>query len=393
MTVEEMKKKADSVKNEVVGWRRHLHMNPELSFHEEETSAFVAETLESFGDLEVTRPTKTSVMARLAGREPGKTLALRADMDALPITEENDFDFASKNEGVMHACGHDAHTAVLLGVAKILSGMKDEIKGEVRFLFQHAEEKLPGGASEMVEAGVMDGVDVVLGAHVWSPLAAGKIGITYGPMMAAPDTFRIKITGKGGHAALPHETTDPIVVGAQVVVNFQSVVARNVDPLDNAVLSVTKFTGGTTDNVIPGSVEMLGTVRTFDPKLRKRIPERMDEILKGLTSAYGASYEFEYKEGYAPVINDEGIEKILERSVREILGDDSVEVMKPNMGGEDFSAYLGKAPGAFFLVGGRNEEKGIVYPHHHPKFTVDEKALGNALCVFLNASSKFLGLD
>ncbi len=391
MTVEEIREKTDSVKDDVVRWRRHLHENPELSFHEEKTSRFVRETLESFGSLEITNPTKTSVMARLLGNNPGKVLALRADMDALPITEENDFDFASKNEGVMHACGHDVHTATMLGVAKVLSGMKDRINGEVRFLFQHAEEVLPGGASEMVKAGVMDGVDTVLGAHVWSPLDVGKIGITYGPMMAAPDTFKVKIIGKGGHAALPNQTVDPIVIGAQVVTGFQTIVSRNVDPLDNAVLSVSKFVGGTTDNVIPGYVEMFGTVRTFDPKLRKFIPKRMEEILKGLTAAYGATYEFGYTEGYAPVINDDEVEKILEASVREVLGDGAVEMMKPNMGGEDFSAYLKKAPGAFFLIGGKNEAKGIVYPHHHPKFTVDETVIENGLSVFLNTVFKLLG--
>ncbi|MCA1729620.1 MAG: amidohydrolase, partial [Actinobacteria bacterium] len=191
----------EDVRDEVIGWRRHLHRNPELSFHEEETSRFVYETLESFGGMELSRPTPTSVVARLIGESPGRVLAVRADMDALPISEENDFEFVSKNPGVMHACGHDGHTAMLLGAAKILSGMKEGIRGEIRFLFQHAEELYPGGAEEMVEAGVLEGVDAIIGIHLWSRLEVGKIGVVYGPMMASPDTFKIVVKGKGGHAA------------------------------------------------------------------------------------------------------------------------------------------------------------------------------------------------
>ena len=250
------------VKDDVVGWRRHLHRNPELSFHEEETSRFVHATLLSFGGLELSRPTPTSVVARLVGDHPGPTVALRADMDALPITEENDSEFVSRNPGVMHACGHDGHTAMLLGAARILSGMRDEISGEVRFLFQHAEETYPGGAEEMVRAGAMEGVDAVIGIHLWSGLPAGKVGIVHGPMMASPDTFEISVKGDGGHAAMPHQTVDAIAIGAQVVTNLQHVVSRETDPTENVVVSVTKFVGGTTHNVIPGTVEMTGMVRS-----------------------------------------------------------------------------------------------------------------------------------
>ncbi|MGG1657803.1 amidohydrolase, partial [Geobacillus thermopakistaniensis] len=208
------------------------------------------------------RPTKTSVMARLIGQQPGRVVAIRADMDALPIQEENTFEFASKNPGVMHACGHDGHTAMLLGTAKIFSQLRDDIRGEIRFLFQHAEELFPGGAEEMVQAGVMDGVDVVIGTHLWSPLERGKIGIVYGPMMAAPDRFFIRIIGKGGHGAMPHQTIDAIAIGAQVVTNLQHIVSRYVDPLEPLVLSVTQFVAGTAHNVLPGEVEIQGTVRT-----------------------------------------------------------------------------------------------------------------------------------
>ncbi|MDP4084321.1 MAG: M20 family metallopeptidase [Bacillota bacterium] len=382
---------ATEMKDQVISWRRYLHENPELSFHEEKTAQFVYDTLSSFGNLEITRPTKTSVMARLIGKRPGKTLAIRADMDALPIQEENTFLFASKNPGVMHACGHDGHTAMLLGTAKVLSELQSSIKGEVRFFFQHAEELYPGGGEEMVRAGVMDGVDFVIGTHLWAPLEKGKVGVVYGPMMAAPDTFWIKVKGKGGHAALPHQTVDSIVIAAQVVTNLQHIVSRNTDPLDNLVISVTQFIGGTTHNVIPGSVELCGTVRSFDQKLRESIPGKMERVIKGVTEAHEAVYDFKYEFGYRPVINDEEATKVIEETVREVFGGEALDLMRPNMGGEDFSAYQQKAPGAFFYVGAGNEEKGIIYPHHHAKFTIDEEALENGVKVFLNATFKFLG--
>jgi amidohydrolase len=381
----------DEVKQDVIGWRRHLHQNPELSFQEEKTAQFVYEKLQSFGQLELSRPTKTSVMARLIGGQPGKTLAIRADMDALPIEEENSFEFVSKNPGVMHACGHDGHTAMLLGTAKILTGLKDQIKGEVRFFFQHGEELFPGGGIEMVEAGVMDGVDLVIGTHLWSPLERGKVGITYGPMMAAPDAFYLTIKGKGGHAALPHQTIDSIAVAAQVVTNLQHIVSRETDPLDNLVLSVCKFVAGTTHNVIPGSVEICGTVRSFDQKLRESIPAKMERVIKGITEAHQATYEFKYDYGYDPVINEDEVTKVLEETVLDVFGEETLELMKPNMGGEDFSAFMTKAPGAFFYVGAGNEEKGITYPHHHARFTIDEDALEIGVKMFVHATFKFLG--
>jgi amidohydrolase len=381
----------EDVKEEVVWWRRHLHRNPELSFQEEETARFVYETLRSFGNnLDLSRPTKTSVVARLIGAKPGRTLAIRADMDALPIEEENDFEFVSRNRGMMHACGHDGHTAMLLGTAKILSSMKDEINGEVRFLFQHAEELFPGGAQELVDLGVMEGVDTVIGAHLWAPLPVGKIGVAYGPMMGSPDTFWITIKGKGGHGAMPHQAVDSIAIGAQVVNNLQHLVSRNIDPMDNVVVSVTKFTGGTAHNVIPGCVEMLGTVRTLDPEVRKRVPELMERIVRGITEAHGASHEFEYQFGFRPVVNDEETTRAIEETVREVFGEETLEIVRPTLGGEDFSALQQEAPGTFFWVGAGNEEKGIIYPHHHPRFTVDEDAFPYGMKMFVNAAFKLL---
>ncbi len=375
----------EEMKDEVVGWRRHLHENPEISFEERETSQFVYDTLESFGGLELSRPTGTSVVARLVGGSPGKTVALRADIDALPITEENDFEFVSKRPGAMHACGHDGHTAMLLGAAKILSGMKESISGEVRFVFQHAEELMPGGAEEMVEKGVMDGVDSVVGIHLWAGLPTGAIGLAYGPMMGSPDVFRITIKGSGGHAAMAYKTVDPIAVGAQVVTNLQHVVSRNISPMENAVLSVTRFEGGTTHNVIPGSVEMEGTVRTLDPEVRKQMPELMERVIKGVTEAHGATYDLDYLFGYRPVINDDEVTRVVEEAARGAFGDEAVELQRPTMGGEDFSAYQQKVPGTFIWVGAGNEEKGIVHPHHHPRFNVDEDALPIGMKMHLEA--------
>ncbi len=380
----------ESVLGDVVEWRRHLHRNPELSFEEQETAQFVYETLESFGDLELSRPTPTSVVARLVGEQPGRKLAIRADIDALPIEEDNTFEFISQNPGVMHACGHDGHTAMLLGAAKILSGMRNKIKGEVCFLFQHAEELYPGGAEQMVEAGVMDGVDLVIGAHLWASLPVGKIGVAYGPMMGSPDTFWITIRGEGGHAAMPNQAVDSIAIGAQVVTNLQHVVSRNIDPLDNVVVSVTKFTGGTTHNVIPNCVEMLGTVRTLDPDIRKQLPEVMERIVKGITEAHGASYDFQYQFGFRPVVNDEEVTRMIEETVQETFGKETLEIVRPTLGGEDFSALQQKAPGTFFWVGAGNEEKGITYPHHHPRFTVDEDAFPYGMKMFVNATFKLL---
>ncbi|MGG0655080.1 amidohydrolase [Rummeliibacillus pycnus] len=375
---------------EVVAWRHYLHQHPELSFQEVNTSQFIYDKLSEFGNLEITRPTKTSVMARLIGSQPGKVLGIRADMDALPIQEQTGLEFASENPGVMHACGHDAHTAMLLGTVKILTTMQDQIKGEIRFFFQHAEETLPGGAKEMVAAGVMEGVDVVIGAHVMSDTPVGKIGIVYGPMMASPDGFNLKIQGFGGHGASPHQTVDSIAIAAQVITNLQHIVSRNIDPLESFVITVGKISGGVASNVIADSVELSATVRSFGGELRAKAKERIERVIKGVTEAHGATYELDYEYGYDPVITDHQITKVIEDSVRELYGDEAISIQGPRMGGEDFSAFLNEKPGTFFMIGSRNEEKGITYPHHHPKFDVDDDALQYGVNIFVNAAFKLL---
>ena len=380
----------DAVRDTVIAWRRQLHQNPELSFHEERTAQFVADTLASFGSLEISRPTPTSVVARLDSRRPGPVLAMRADIDALPIEERNTHDFTSRNSGVMHACGHDGHTAMLLGAARVLVARRDELAGEVRFVFQHAEELNPGGAEELVKAGVLEDVDMIIGAHLWLPMPYGQVGVRAGALMASPDNFTITIVGSGGHAAIPHETTDSIAIAAQVITNLQHIVARNVDPLAPAVVSVTRIAGGTTYNVIPGQVELAGTVRTFDPALRARIPELMKRIVAGITAAHGASFTFDWDAGYRAVINDEQASDLLRRAVVRALGTDVLVEATPTMGGEDFSAYQQKVPGSFFFIGARNEERGITNPHHHECFDLDERALDSGTRIFVAAAMEML---
>jgi amidohydrolase len=379
-----------TVRESVIAWRRHLHQHPELSFHEDRTSQFIADTLASFGGLEITRPTRTSVMARLLGTRPGKVLAMRADMDALPIQEANTHDFVSRASGVMHACGHDGHVAMLLGAARVLVAQRDQLAGEVRFLFQHAEELYPGGAEELVQAGVLDGVDMVLGAHLWLQLPFGEVAVRTGPLMAGNDTFRIGIQGVGGHAAIPQQTVDSIAVAAQVITNLQHVVARNVDPIASAVVSVTRIAGGTTTNVIPGSVDLEGTVRTLDPALRARMPELLERIVAGVTAAHGARYTWEYERGYRPVVNDAQATALLRRAVIRALGEEVLIEATPTMGAEDFSAYQQRVPGAFFFVGARNEQRGIVHPHHHDRFDLDERALDHGTRIFVAAAHELL---
>ncbi|MEK4010076.1 M20 family metallopeptidase [Peribacillus sp. FSL M8-0224] len=382
----------EAVKDEVIAWRRYLHKYPELSFQEEKTAQFVYEKLQTFGELEISRPTKTSIMARLIGQQPGKVIALRADMDALPIVEENDFDFVSQNSGVMHACGHDGHTALLLGTAKTLTQLKDQIKGEVRFLFQHAEELPPGGAQEMVRAGVLDGVDMIIGSHLLSTLPLGKISLGYGPVMAGADTFNITVVGKGGHASQPELTVDPIAIGTQVVSNLQHIVSRYRDAQEALVISVTQFHAGSAINVIPSKVSIGGSVRSFNPELREEIPNFIERIVKGITEAHGATYEFDYQFGYAPTINDEEVTRLMDETVCEIFGEESREISKPIMGSEDFSAFQKVVPGSYIGIGARNEEKGIIYPHHHPQFTVDEQALQIGVKLFVHGTLKMLNL-
>jgi amidohydrolase len=378
----------EPVLEQVVDWRRHLHRHPELSFHEHETADFVARTLEGFGGgLEVDRPAEHGVVARLRTRRPGPVVALRADIDALPIDEQSGVEFASENPGVMHACGHDGHTAMLLGAARVLSDDPGALPGgEVRFVFQPAEELAPGGARDLVAAGVMDGVDLIYGCHLWTPLAVGKVAAMPGPFMAAADFFTLAITGRGGHGGLPHLADDVVAIGAQVVANLQHVVARRIDPLERAVLSVGAFHAGDAPNVLPDRAELAGTVRSFDPGVRERMPQLIEDIVRGVTAAHGAQYELDYTFGYKPVVNDEAATAL----VRAAIGDEMRADLAPIMGGDDFSAYLERAPGCYAFIGAGDEASGATFPHHHPRFRIDERALATGVRLHVDVARRAL---
>jgi amidohydrolase len=374
---------APDIVDAAVAWRRHLHRNPELSFREVETSAFVDEMLRAFGGLEIERPTPTSVVARLREGD-GPTLALRADLDALPIQEDSGLEFASQRPGVMHACGHDAHTAILLAVARTLVERRSELAGEVRFVFQHAEELPPGGASELVAAGVLDGVDAIVGCHLFAREEAGKVAVPSGAFMAAPDSFTIVVRGRGGHAAMPHLVVDPVAAAAQVVTNLQHVVAREVDPIERAVVSVTRIAGGSAANIVPESVELGGTVRTFAPEVKELVRAAIARIARGVADAHGCSVELRYEEGYAATVNDPE----LAARVRATVDPERLIEIDPVMGGEDFSAYQQVVPGCFFVVGAGGKD---AFPHHHPRFTIDEAAIPVAIDVFVRTTLDLVG--
>ncbi|WP_291431817.1 M20 family metallopeptidase [Deinococcus sp.] len=368
--------RVEALRTQLVAWRRHLHMNPEVGFEEHETAAYIEAELRKMPGLSLSRPTPTSVLAVLKGGKPGRTALLRADIDALPIHEENTFEFASTRPGVMHACGHDGHTAILLGVAKLLSQDAANVPGEIRMIFQHAEEIGPGGAEELVmNTPLMDGVDVVTGLHLNSQLPAGVVAVKPGAFMAAPDMLELTVRGRGGHGAHPEEAVDPIAVGAQIVTNLQHVVSRMVAAQDALVVSITKFTSGTTHNVIPDTAELMGTVRTFDPALRQRAPQLIERVIKGVCDAHGATYELKYEFGYRPLINTDWVAAQLKDIALDVVGADLYRDANPTMGGEDFSAYLEKAPGAYFNVGSGSDGQDSRWPHHHPRFTIDETSL------------------
>lgn len=367
--------KLDELYDEMVDIRRHLHENPELSFQEVKTPAYIAEYHRNLG-LEVrTEVGERGVVATLKGGKPGKTVALRADFDALPIHEENDVPYKSKVDGVMHACGHDGHTATLLVLAKVLNGMKDELEGNVVFIHQHAEELAPGGAIAMIEDGCLDGVDVIFGTHLWATAPVGEIQYRTGPFMAAADRFDIEIQGKGGHGAMPHLTKDAIVIASQLVTNLQQVVSRRVDPIESGVISVGNFVSNNAFNVIADKAKLGGTVRTFSPEVRDLIEEEIERVVKGTCLSANADYTFNYARGYSAVVNHEAETEFLKDVAETVPGVESVKEIPPTMGGEDFAYYLEHVKGTFFFTGAESPDWDVTYPHHHPKFKIDEKGM------------------
>ncbi|MPW39768.1 amidohydrolase [Thermococcus sp. 101 C5] len=366
------------IKDQIIAWRRDFHMYPELGYEEERTSKIVEEHLREWGY--IIKRVGTGIIADIGEGE--KTIALRADMDALPVQEENDVPYKSKIPGKMHACGHDAHTAMLLGAAKIIAEHRDELPNRVRLIFQPAEEG-GNGALKMIEGGALEGVNAIFGLHVWMELPSGVVGIREGPFMAGVGRFDVEILGKGGHGASPHETIDPIPIAAQAVLAFQTIISRNLNPLESGVVSVGSIKAGEAFNVIPERVYMSGTYRFFTPETKSLVEKRIEEILKGITLANNASYKLKIEEVGPPTINNPQMASLAKRVAQNL--ELKVEEVPKTMGAEDFAFYLQKVPGAFIALGIRNEEKGIVYPHHHPKFDVDEDVLhlGTALEVGL----------
>jgi amidohydrolase len=384
----------DEILPGVIADRRHFHENPELAFEEFETAKFVADRLQQLGLEDIkTGVGGTGVTGLIKGKKgDGKVVMLRADMDALPIDEENDVEYKSSVAGKMHACGHDAHTAMLLGVARILMDRRDDFKGTVKVLFQPAEEVPPGGAIEMIRDGALEEphVDACLGLHVASDMPAGQIAVRSGPGSAGSDRFRAIIQGKGGHAARPQSAIDPVVVASQVVLALQTLVSRETDPMESAVVSTTAIQAGDAFNVIPDTAELRGTVRTLSPDVRDHMSKRLPEVIKGVASALGAEAKVEHILGYPSLQNDEEMANITRQAAIEAVGEENVIEGELGMGGEDFSYFSLERPSCFFRCGTRNEGRGIVWGHHHPKFDTEEEGFVNGMATMANAAMKYL---
>ena len=358
--------------------RHQIHMNPEVGFEEYETSKLVVSELEKLG-IEVTKNVaKTGVVGLIKGGKPGKTVALRADMDALRVNEEADCEFKSKVPGVMHACGHDGHTASLLGVAMILNEVKDELHGNVKLIFQPAEE-VEGGALPMIEEGVLENpkVDAIFGGHLWGSIESGKVAVKHGAMMASPDIFTVKIIGKGGHGGVPHATIDPVPMMAQVINAFQTIVSRKNDPTNPLVISCCNVHSGECHNAIPTEAIIQGTVRTLNEETRTWAEKTMEQFVKGIVEPQGASYEFEFIRQFPPLINDKEATDVLEGATKKIVGDENVyELPAPTMGGEDFAFFAERVPASFAFVGMADDINNPIL-HHNAKFAWDDKHMKN----------------
>lgn len=400
-----VRREIQALQPQLVEWRRRLHQRPELGFKEYITAEFVAQKLQEWGIEHQTGIAKTGIVATIAGsmqedrckRQNSQTiqnprvLAIRADMDALPVQEENEVPYKSQHDGIMHACGHDGHTAIALATAYYLSQHRDDFAGTVKIIFQPAEEG-PGGALPMIEAGVLKNpdVDAIIGLHLWNNLPLGTVGVRSGALMAAVELFNCTILGKGGHGAMPHQTVDSVVVAAQIVNALQTIVARNVDPIDSAVVTVGELHAGTAHNVIAASARLSGTVRYFNPKFEGYFGQRIEQIIAGICQSYGATYNFEYWQLYPPTINNAGMAELVRSQAAEVI-ETSVGIVPEcqTMGGEDMSFFLQEVPGCYFFLGSANPDKDLAYPHHHPRFDFDETALGMGVEIFVRCVEKF----
>ena len=369
----EVKRLGEKYLQHMINLRETIHMYPEDGFSEFTTSKIIIEELEKLGIKVQKNVAKTGVVGLIEGKYPGKTVLLRADMDALKIQEQADVEYKSKIDGMMHACGHDGHVAGLLGAAMILNELKDNLHGNVKLVFQPAEER-DGGALPMIEEGVLENpkVDAAFAAHLWGYLNEGEVHLKEGPMMASPDIFNIKV----GHGAVPQESIDPIVITCQIVNSLQTIVSRKINPLDPVVITCGRIQGGDCHNVIPNEVELEGTIRTFNEETRNWVPKVMEDLIRGITTSQGAAYEFKYEPKYPALINDKYMTSFAKESLKKVVGEENVfDLKEPNMGGEDFAYFAQKVPSAFIFVGIANNKSEPVI-HHNPYFKWDSKNVG-----------------
>ncbi|MGF7060067.1 M20 metallopeptidase family protein [Brassicibacter mesophilus] len=371
----------ESIEEEVISWRRHIHQNPELSFHEYETKQYIESVLKTFDGIETFSPTETSVIGLLRGDEDGETLAFKADIDALPLQEETNISFKSKKEGVMHACGHDSHVAMMLGAAKILSKYRNVIKGNIKFIFQHAEETPLGGAVEIIEKGYIDDVDMILCIHVTPALEAGVLATKAGPITCALDKFSVTIRGKGGHASTPNETIDPIIIGTEIINSLQTIISRKISPYIPQVISITYFnTFNKYHSIIPDKIVFGGSIRSIDEETRVFVKKNIQNIIDGITKAHGGKYEIEYEPSYSATINDEDVALLAEKVIKEHFKTGSFKKLEiPYLVADSFSCYTKAKPGCFMSLGVGNKKIGASYYCHDSKFMIDESALLNGV--------------
>jgi len=385
---DKIKKLSEKYTSNMINLRRHLHQIPETALMEFETKKSMTAQLKKLGLKVNTGLWRTSIMALLKGKKQGPCVAIRSDMDALPVTEQTGYFFKSKNNGCMHACGHDAHMAIVWGAAKILSEIKSELNGSVKFLYQPSEEEPPGGANPMIAAGALKKpkVSAIFGLHVDPTIKVGKIGLKDGPMMARVDDFNIVVHGRSGHGARPQETVDAVVVASSLITALQSIASRQVNPLDPLVITIGKIKGGKARNVIADEVILHGTARSLDKKVAGKIPGMIKKIADGICKAYGAKYEIDFQAGYPVLENVPEINDIFSKVTRNMHGKNTVTLKdRPGMGAEDFACYLQKVPGAMFLLGIQNKKIGADKPWHHPEFKIDEKAIPFAASILAAA--------
>jgi len=369
----DIKKRVEAIKQYLIDMRRDFHMFPEVAFKETRTSQRLREELDKMG-IENKTITETGVVATIKGKNSDKIVALRSDIDGLAVAEKNEVDYASKNEGFSHACGHDAHMAMLLGAARVLNDMKSELNGSIRLIFQPAEE-VTGGATGIIKEGGLEGVNNIFGIHIIGLLPMGTVAVEAGPRMSSADMFVINVKGKGGHGGMPDQGIDAVVAASAIVMNLQSVASREISPIEPVVISVGQFNAGTASNVIASSAQLNGTVRTFNDKLRENIPEILQRIASNTAQSYRAEAEVTFIEGVPPTVNDEWSTKLAKEVVGKVLGKESIINMPPMTGAEDFSLYLKEVPGVFLFLGAMNPEKDAVYGQHHERFNIDEDAM------------------